>query len=105
MTHAEVVGFLNFTITSIDTYHTQKLHNRLAHVTVKGLNFLNDKGVLGKYLFFHMLFCVIIMYLTNIIGCHFHLAHTRIECCNTFIMICNLGNSLTFGGNEYFVYY
>ncbi|KAL2487396.1 Uncharacterized protein Adt_32152 [Abeliophyllum distichum] len=45
---AEVVDGLNSTIASIDTDHTQKWHNRLAHVSVKGLKFLNDKGVFGK---------------------------------------------------------
>ncbi|KAL2470734.1 Retrovirus-related Pol polyprotein from transposon TNT 1-94 [Abeliophyllum distichum] len=48
ITHAEVISGLHSTISSIDIDHTQKWHNRLAHVSVKGLKFLNDKGVFGK---------------------------------------------------------
>ncbi|KAL2527180.1 Retrovirus-related Pol polyprotein from transposon TNT 1-94 [Abeliophyllum distichum] len=48
ITHAEVMSGLNSTISSIDTDHTQKWHNTLAHVSIKGLKFLNDKGVFGK---------------------------------------------------------
>lgn len=55
ITHAEVMGGLNFSIT--DTDHTKKWHNRLAHVSVKGLKLLNDKVVFGKVQVFDMSFC------------------------------------------------
>ena len=48
ITYVEVISGTTPTIASVDTDHTQKWHNRLAHVSVKGLKFLNDKGVLGK---------------------------------------------------------
>ncbi|KAL2512601.1 Uncharacterized protein Adt_18201 [Abeliophyllum distichum] len=48
ITNAEVMSGLNSTISSFDTKHTQKWHNRLTHISVKGLKFLNDKGVFGK---------------------------------------------------------
>ncbi|KAL2526103.1 Uncharacterized protein Adt_11157 [Abeliophyllum distichum] len=47
-THAKVMSGLNSTISSIDIDHTQKWHNRLAQVSVKGLKFLNDKSVFDK---------------------------------------------------------
>lgn len=51
---AEVMGDLDFTITNIDD--TKKRHNRLAHVSGKGLKFLNDTGVFGKDQVSNMLF-------------------------------------------------
>ncbi|KAL2532933.1 Retrovirus-related pol polyprotein from transposon tnt 1-94 [Abeliophyllum distichum] len=45
---AEVVCGLNSPIASIDNDHTKRWHNRLAHVSVNGLKFFNDKGMFGK---------------------------------------------------------
>lgn len=76
--HAEVIGGLNSII--IDTDHTQKWHNRLARVNVKGYKFVNDNNVFGKD---QCLTChfMIIVCLVPIVGCRLHLVHTRhLEC-------------------------
>lgn len=51
---AEAMGGLYFTITN--TKHTQKWHDKLAHSSVKGFKFLNNKGVWGKDQMFGMPF-------------------------------------------------
>lgn len=46
ITSVEVMGNLNFTITN--TNYAWKWHYRFAHVSVKWLKFLNNRGVCGK---------------------------------------------------------
>lgn len=48
ITYVRAMDGLNLSFTITDTDHTQKWHNRLAHVSVKRLKFFNDKGVFGK---------------------------------------------------------
>lgn len=74
--HTEVLDVLNSTIISIRNDHTRKWHNMLAYVSVKGLKFLNLKGIFGKD---QVLTChfLIIVCLVNIKGCYFHLVHIK----------------------------
>lgn len=76
ITHVEVVGGLSLTIDSIDTNNTRKKNNRLSHVSVMGLKFLNVNGVFGKDQVYTCPF-VIIVCLKYVVGRHFHLVYTR----------------------------
>ena len=44
-------------VTSINTDDIHKWHNRLAHVSVKWIKFLNNKDVFGKNCLFDIPFC------------------------------------------------
>ncbi|XP_022894057.1 uncharacterized protein LOC111408542 [Olea europaea var. sylvestris] len=57
VTTAEIVKNSTSSINLTNTDDTHKWHNRLAHISIKGLKLLNDKGVFGKDCVSNMPFC------------------------------------------------
>ncbi|KAL2491142.1 CCHC-type domain-containing protein [Abeliophyllum distichum] len=57
LTTGEVIRGLDSSISSTKIDYTHKWHNRLAHVSIKGLKLLNDKNIFGKDCVSDLSFC------------------------------------------------
>ena len=101
---AKVVSSLGFHIDSINSDAIKKCHNRLAHVSVRGLKFLNDKGVFGKDYVSDIPFCdhcVLGKHHRLSFSSNVHRASRALECIHSDLW--GLASNRTFSGNRYFL--
>ena len=102
--NAEVMSKLESHIASINPDATIKWHNRLTHVSVKGLKLLSDKGAFGKDFVFDIPFydhCVLGKHHRLSFSFNVHRASRALEYIHSDLW--GLVSNPTSGGNRYFL--